>query len=89
MENHIYYLVANRVGEERGFRFIGASRIIDPDGTVLAKAGDAPAVVMAEIDPALARAKRVVKVPGEYEIDRVAHRRPEMYGPLCEPRPPV
>jgi 5-aminopentanamidase len=88
-ENHIYYLAVNRVGEERGFRFIGASRIIDPDGAVMAEAGDAPAVLTAQIDPAVARAKRVVKVPGEHEVDRVGHRRPEMYGPLCERRPPV
>jgi predicted amidohydrolase len=83
IENHIYYAAVNRVGEERGFRFIGTSRIIDPDGGVMAQAGpDHPEILVAEIDPAWARAKRVIKVPGEHEIDRVGHRRPEMYGPL-------
>jgi hypothetical protein len=28
-----------------------------------------------------------VRVPGEYEFDRIAARRPEMYGPITEPRP--
>ncbi len=89
LENHVYYAACNRVGAERGFRFIGQSRIIDCNGELLATAGaDAPEIVMAEIDPAVARAKRLVKIPGKYELDRVAHRRPEMYRPLTEARRP-
>jgi predicted amidohydrolase len=85
LENTIYYAAVNRVGEERGFRFIGRSRVIAPDGTLLAEAGpDGEEIIMATIDPARARQKRVVKVPGEHEVDRVGDRRPEMYGPLCE-----
>jgi predicted amidohydrolase len=85
LENHIYYAAVNRVGEERGFRFIGQSQIIDPDGEVIAEAaGEGEDVIVAEIDPEQARRKRVVKIPGEYEVDRVADRRPEMYGPLCD-----
>jgi predicted amidohydrolase len=88
LENHIYYAAVNRVGEERGFRFIGRSRLVDFDGVVLAEAGpDGAEVIVAEIDPAQARRKRVVKVPGEHEVDRVGDRRPEMYGPLVRPRP--
>lgn len=86
-ENHVYYAAVNRVGEERGFRFIGLSRVIDPSGTVMAHAGEEAEIVLAEIDPAKARAKKIVKIPGEYEIDRVGDRRPEMYGPLVAPRP--
>ncbi len=83
MENHIFYAAVNRVGEERGFRFIGQSRIVAPSGEVLAQArGDTPEILFAEFDPTVARAKRLVKVPGEYEIDRVGDRRPEMYAPL-------
>ncbi len=85
LENHIWYAAVNRVGEERGFRFIGRSRVIDPDGEVLAEAkGEGEEIVLAEIDPERARHKRVVKIPGVYEVDRVGDRRPEMYGPLCE-----
>jgi predicted amidohydrolase len=86
-ENRIYYAAVNRVGEERGFRFIGQSRLVDCAGELLAAAGpDGEEIVLASIDPERARAKRIVKIPGQYELDRIAHRRPEMYGPLCEPR---
>jgi predicted amidohydrolase len=88
LENHIYYLAVNRVGEERGFRFIGQSRLIGCDGEPLAVAGDGPEVLYADIDPTVARQKRLVKIPGKYELDRLADRRPEMYAPLCEPGPP-
>ncbi|HVS39343.1 MAG TPA: carbon-nitrogen hydrolase family protein [Gemmataceae bacterium] len=86
LENHVYYAACNRIGEERGFRFIGQSRIIDCNGDLLAAAGaEAPEIVTAEIDPGAARNKRLIIVPGKYELDRVAHRRPEMYGPLTAP----
>jgi predicted amidohydrolase len=85
LENQIYYAAVNRVGEERGFRFIGQSRIVQCNGDILVKASENDAeIIVAEIDPATARNKRIVKIPGKYELDRVRHRRPEMYGPLCE-----
>jgi predicted amidohydrolase len=87
LENHIYFAAANRVGEERGFRFIGQSRIVDCSGDLLAVSdGNSEEIIYAEIDPARARNKQVVKIAGKYEINRVADRRPEMYGPLCEMR---
>lgn len=86
LENHVYYLAANRVGEEAGFRFIGGSRILDVDGELLATAGEGEQIIVADVDPERARRKRVVFVPGRYEVDRVGHRRPELYGPLCEKR---
>jgi predicted amidohydrolase len=85
LENHIYYAAVNRVGEERSFHFLGQSRIVDCSGELLAScAGDAEETLYATIDPDEARRKRVVKIPGEYEVDRVGDRRPDMYGPLCE-----
>jgi predicted amidohydrolase len=87
LENHIYYAAVNRAGEERGFRFIGQSRIVDCAGETLATgAADVEDVIYAEVDPERARNKQVVKIPGKYEVNRVADRRPEMYGPLCQPR---
>jgi predicted amidohydrolase len=82
LENHVYYLAVNRVGEERGFRFVGGTRLIDYRGEVVASVGEAEAIVYGEIEPEQARAKRVVVVPGKHEVDRVGDRRPEMYGPL-------
>jgi len=79
-ENLIYYAAANRVGEERGFTFIGKSRIVDPLGeTLAASEGTKEEILYAVIEPAKAREKRIVRVPGKHEINRIADRRPEMY----------
>jgi predicted amidohydrolase len=86
LENHVYYVVANRVGTERGFQFIGKSRIVAPTGQTLALADhENPAVLYADIDPAVARNKHLVRVPGKHEIDRFADRRPELYGRIIDP----
>jgi predicted amidohydrolase len=86
MENTVYVMAVNRVGLESGFRFIGTSSIVDPSGRVLARAGaDSEEVIQAEIDPAIARRKHLVRVPGRHEIDRIADRRPRFYNPLVAP----
>jgi predicted amidohydrolase len=82
LENHIYYAAVNRVGEERGFRFIGQSQVRACDGEALALAGEGEQVIYADIDPAWARDKHLKKIPGKYEVHRVRDRRPEMYEPL-------
>jgi predicted amidohydrolase len=87
LENHVYYAAADRIGAERGFRFIGLSRIVDCAGNFLAKSDDDRACILyADIDPECARQKRIVHVPGEYELDRVGHRRPEMYEAIVDPK---
>jgi predicted amidohydrolase len=84
-ENHVYYLAVNRVGDEAGFHYIGLSSAADYLGNVLhAAREDAEEIFTFEVDPAAARQKRVVHCHGEYEIDRVNWRRPELYGPLVE-----
>ena len=86
MENTVYVMAVNRVGIESGFRFIGGSSIADPSGTVLTRAGtDAEEALFAQIDPARARTKHLVRVPGRHEINRIADRRPDFYGRLVEP----
>jgi predicted amidohydrolase len=85
-ENHVYFMPVNRVGTEAGFHYVGRSSVCDTNGDFLAYADhDREEVILAEIDPAAARQKRVVHCAGEYEIDRVNWRRPEMYGLLTEP----
>jgi predicted amidohydrolase len=91
LENHVYYAAVNRVGEEGGFRFIGRSRLAGPDGETLASADhDKEAILYASVDSAAARAKHLVRIPGAYELHRLADRRPDLYGPVCDPklRPP-
>ncbi len=86
MENHVYYIAVNRVGEERGFQFIGQSRICEPYGNTIASADETSETILyAEIDPELPRNKHLVRVPSKHEIHRFHDRRPEMYGPLVEP----
>lgn len=86
MENTVYAMAVNRVGEERGFKFIGRSSIVDTRGVKLAMASaEVEQILYAEIDPAVARQKHLVRVPGLHEIDRIADRRPTFYTPLVEP----
>ena len=92
MENAVYYIAVNRVGTERGFRFIGQSRICDPNGRTISEANETDeSIIYADIDLNMARKKRLVRVPGKHEIDRIADRRPEMYEELVKqhtlPRP--
>src|SRR5262249_59087560 len=83
LENHIYFAAVNRVGEERGFRFIGQSRIVDVTGDLLAASeGPTPGILYAELDPERPRNKQIVKILGKYELNRIADRRPEMYEPI-------
>jgi len=87
-ENHVYFLSCDRVGIENAFRFIGTSRITDWTGTDLASLEhDQEGMMIAELDPDAARQKRVILIPGEYEIDRIASRRPELYGPIVSTPP--
>lgn len=83
-ENHVNFVACNRVGEETGFRFPGGSKICDYTGRILAECGASSERASAELDLASADNNRVVNVPGEYELDRIAHRRPEHYGRLVE-----
>lgn len=84
-ENHVHLVIADRVGQEAGFTFRGESRLVDCDGRTLAGTGTEPAIVIATIDPAAADANLVVHIAGGYELDRIAHRRPETYGRVVRP----
>jgi predicted amidohydrolase len=87
MENNIYYAACDRVGDERGFHFIGLSKICDPSGRALAEAThDREEIIYAQIDVEKARQKKIVRVPKLHEIDRIRDRRPEMYGEIVRPK---
>jgi predicted amidohydrolase len=86
MENTVYAMAVNRVGEERGFRFIGRSSIAAPNGEVLAYASQtSEEILYADVDPTRARQKHLVRVPGKHEINRFADRRPSFYAPIGAP----
>jgi len=83
MENGIYYIATDRIGKERGFSFIGGSRICDPNGRTLDTADHTdPAILYADIDPERSRNKRYVRVPDKHEIDRFDDRQPRWYGAI-------
>ncbi|MEU5990009.1 carbon-nitrogen hydrolase family protein [Spirillospora sp. NPDC047418] len=82
MENRVFHIAANTVGgPELEWPWMGGSQIVAPDGTRLADAGETePGLVVADIDPAQARDKRM---PGVGDL--FAWRRPELYGLLTAP----
>ncbi|MBS1725955.1 MAG: carbon-nitrogen hydrolase family protein [Armatimonadetes bacterium] len=79
VENKVYVATCNRVGTEKGFTFIGKSKIIDPMGTILASAGAEEKVLIADLDFEVSRNKRNVTVPGKHETTIFDSRRPELY----------
>jgi predicted amidohydrolase len=84
-ENHVYFAAANRVGTERGWRFIGRSKVVNCDGDTITEAGgDGEEILFAQVQLETANNNRVVNVAGAYEIDRLADRRPEFYGLIGE-----
>ncbi|HMB75443.1 MAG TPA: carbon-nitrogen hydrolase family protein [Kiloniellaceae bacterium] len=57
-ENGVFLAYANHAGTENGLDYLGASFIAAPDGVELARAGDAPEILVADLDPArVARAQ--------------------------------
>ncbi len=88
LENQIYMLASGRSGTERGWSFIGHSSIVAPGGFLQASAGPlSDTIIYADLDVAKARQKRVIRVPGLHEINRMADRRPEFYDELIKPNP--
>lgn len=84
LENHIYYMAVNRIGEERGFTFIGKSRLISPHGAVVGGGlAREEKVFFGEVRPDIARNKHLVRVPGKHEVHRFRDRRPDLYGRLA------
>jgi predicted amidohydrolase len=60
LENHVYVVTADRVGMERGLRFIGQSQIVSPLGEIVYRASPTKEeCVVRNIDLALARDKSV------------------------------
>jgi predicted amidohydrolase len=82
-ENRIFVIAANRVGEERGARFLGRSQVVGPDGDVLAEASDSDEQMMiVDVDLDQADIKHVVVEPGAHEMNLFEDRRPDMYEAL-------
>ena len=84
-ENKVHLVAVDRVGLERGTRFIGLSKIINAWGDTLAEAdGENEQIIYADVRLAEAREKHVIFKAGEFEIDIARDRRPELYGELTK-----
>ena len=89
MENAVYYMAVNRIGTERGFTFIGNSKICDTNGYTLAQAPHTDQEILyAELDLQHSRNKHRIRVPQQHEINRFADRRPGHYTSLSDPVQP-
>ena len=79
LENGVFTATANRVGEEARadttLRYTGQSQVISPKGEALVRlSGDKQETAVVEIDPSLARSKRITS-----RNDKLADRRPDLY----------
>jgi predicted amidohydrolase len=84
-ENKVHLVAVNRVGWERGTKFIGQSKIINAWGDTLAEASiEDEKILYGEVSLAEAREKRTILRPGEFEVDFIRDRRPEFYGKITE-----
>ncbi|NYT03086.1 MAG: acyltransferase, partial [Candidatus Methanofastidiosa archaeon] len=76
LQNRVYSITSNRVGEERGLRFIGQSQIVGPDGKIIFRASeDKQEIYEVEIDPLKARDKNLNPKNNIFN-----DRKPEFYG---------
>lgn len=84
-ENKVHLAAVDRVGTERGARFLGLSKIVNAWGETLAAAGqENEEIIYGEVNLLEAREKHVIIKPGEFEADFFHDRRPELYGKIVE-----
>lgn len=85
-ENHVNFVAVNRAGVERGWEFIGRTKVVDFNGdTIVEGRRDGEDVLFAQLDLEQSNKNKIVNVAGSYEIDRLADRRPEFYETLSAP----
>lgn len=83
-ENRVYLISANRIGEERGYHFLGKSQIIGPSGELLAELGEEEGIACANLDLSKADYKNIVVIPGKHEMHVFEDRRPRLYGHITK-----
>ncbi len=78
LENVLFVVAANKVGEEDGHRYTGGAMIVNPEGRIIAQGGTEEEIVMADID-----LEDVEKARKAFPYFR--DRRPELYERLLQP----
>ncbi len=71
-ESQVFVAYVNRIGREGEFTYCGASCVVAPDGTELARAGRDQELLLADVDAAALHASRKLST-------HLADRRPELY----------
>lgn len=88
IENHVFCVAVNRVGNERGTTFFGSSVIARFDlvkGVALTRGKPYEEdIIYDEIEPTEARRKHLVIVPGKHEVDFIKDRKPQYYSHICQ-----
>lgn len=75
LENRVYAATADRVGVERGLRYIGQSQVVSPNGSLLTRLShEAPGAAVVTVDAWTARNKKVHPA-----CDLFEDRRPKAY----------
>lgn len=74
-ENQVVWASANQCGTFCRLRFPGQSKVVDPDGRVVARTGTRPGMALATIDAAMATATF------REQLSHLADRRPAAYQP--------
>jgi predicted amidohydrolase len=86
IENRVHVVSADRVGSERGCSFSGMSKIVDALGDVLSLASpDREEIIYGGVSLDTSRQKHITFIPGEWELDQIKDRRPELYGLITNP----
>lgn len=84
LENKVHVVAVDRVGVERGVRFLGMSKIVNAWGDTLARGTRTREQILhAEVSLEQARRKHIVVKQGEFEVDYIRDRRPELYRDLA------
>jgi predicted amidohydrolase len=76
MENSVFVAVSNCLGKVGSTEFFGGSIIVNPYGHILAEAGEAEAILVADVD------LRLINKATE-DCNYLEKRRPELYDQLC------
>ncbi|RJS85751.1 acyltransferase [Candidatus Bathyarchaeota archaeon] len=85
VQNKVFIITANRIGNERGLKFTGMSQIVDPNMNILVRASKSrEEVKVADIDPSVAEDKRVTE-----RNDLWTDRRVDLYTEILKQRPPM
>ena len=73
VENQVVWVASNQCGRRDGLRFLGGAKVVDQDGTILARTGAQAGLAVAQVDLGLAARLRA-------QCDHVGDRRPDAYG---------